>query len=213
MEPRPLALLSVCLTSSMFLLALGAEPPIVSVSEACTVEDGTKVRAVGVVTRLWVYESGYECLLLADSECGETVRVMCARARSEMPSLWCSVGDSVLAEGHVSRDASETVIFSSSDRVDLVQRAEFVLDVDILSIHWRLFEHDRFNISGVAVPGAADGTWCLGSDEGETVISMRFTQPCEALSAGCELTVDCTLLVDTETMTICLLVWTAEANR
>jgi hypothetical protein len=213
LEPRTLAVISICLTSSLSLLALSAEPPSVSVAEACAMEDGAKVRTMGVLTRSWVYESGYEALLLADCEQGDTVRVMCSRGREDMPSQWAAVGDAILVEGRVSRDASETLIFSSSDRVDLVQKAEFVMNVDILSIHWRLFEHDRFNISGVAVPGAADGEWLLGDDDGSCVISVRMDDPCEALRPGDRLTLDCTLLVDTETMMIFLRVWAAELRQ
>ena len=210
LEPRAISLLSICLTSSLFLLAINSEPPSVSVSEACAMEDGAKVSATGVLTRLWVYESGYEGLLLADCEQGDTVRVMCSKGRADMPSLWASVGDAVRVEGHVSRDAYETIIFSSSDRVGLVQRAEFVLDVDILSLHWRLFEFDRFNISGVAVPGGVDGEWFLGNGDGSMVISMRLDEARVDLRPGDRLALDCTLLVDTETMTIFLRVWTAE---
>ena len=210
LEPRTLTLLSICMTSSLFLLAINAEPPSVSVSEVCTMEDGAKVRTTGVLTRLWVYESGYEGLLLADCERGDTVRVMCSNGRADMPSRWVSVGDAVQVEGHVSRDAFEAVIFSSSDRIDLVQRAEFVLDVDILALHWRLFESDRFNISGVAVAGDVDGEWLLGGGDGSTVISIRLDEACMDLCPGDRLALDCTLLVDTETMTIFLHAWAAE---
>lgn len=205
-------MLSICLTSSLFLLALGADPPSVSVAEACDMEDGARVRTTGVLTRLWVYESGYEALLLADCEQGDTVRVMCSRGREDMPSRWAAVGDAILVEGHVARDAYETVIFSSSDRVDLVQRAEFVMDVGILSMHWRLFEYDRFNISGVAVPGVAEGEWLLGDDDGPCVISVKMDEQCDALRPGDRLTLDCTLFVDTETLTIYLRVWAAERH-
>lgn len=206
-DPRAVAVLSSCLTASLLFLALGAEPPLVSVAEAAGAEDGMGVRTSGILASVRIYESGYEALLLTDTGSGEALWAFCAPGMAPMPSAWCSVGDEVLVEGHVARDTEGVRVFTSSDEVECLRKAEFVMDVAHLSVHWRLFEYDRFNITGRAVPGDAPGTWLLTDEAGTHSITLALDRTSTGFESGDRLTIDCTLYVDDRTMTVLLRAW------
>jgi hypothetical protein len=202
-------LLLVSAMSSALLAASMALPPAVSVEECASLEEGTPVRVVGVVSYLRSYDSGTEVVTLVDRGGGSEARVICSPSRAPSLCSILSIGDLVRVEGEVSHDSSITVIFALRDGVSVLARSELTLSVEFLCDNWRLFEYDRFNISGEVVDDA--GASFLQSFGGERRIALRFTESAEPVSDCGKVIVDCTLFVDLRSMVIFLRAWALRA--
>lgn len=206
---RIACLLLVATLSSALLAASAAVPPTVDINGCLAVEEGTPVRVVGVVTALRSYDSGTEVVTLVD-RCGEAeVRVICTQTRAPALCTHLSIGDLIVVEGAVARDASSTIVFASRDKVSLLCHSEFVLSVEFLCDNWRLFEFDRFNVTGGLEH--SDGSTSLRSLSTDHGISLHLPNDPPTDLAGGIVLVDCTLLVDLRSMTIYLQAWSLHA--
>jgi hypothetical protein len=191
--------------SSALLVSSTALAPSVTVEECASMEEGTPVRVVGVVSFLHIYDSGTEVMTLVDLDGGSEVRVVCPPSAASAVCSVLSIGDLARAEGEVSHGSSITTIFASHGGVSLLSRAEMTLSVEFLCDNWRIFEHDRFNISGEVVIDAT--AFYLQGFGGGHRIALRFGEDAGPVSAGCRVVVDCTLLVDLESMVLFLRAW------
>jgi hypothetical protein len=199
------AVFTVCLATLLWA-ASTSSPPTLSVSEVPSAGDGTVVRVFGVVADIRVYDSGYTSVLLADHVTGATVHVVLPPSSNAVLGAM-AVGDQVLAEGTTSLDHTGVTVFADGNRVEVMSRAAFTMSVEFLCSHWQLFEFDRFNVSGSATFEAGEDYWWLSDPYSGHRI--RAT-PCDALrdtDNGATVLVDCTLMVDLRTMTICLRTW------
>ena len=184
-----------------------ASPPLLRVSEVANAGDGTAVRVYGVVADIRLYDSGYTSVLLADHVTGVTVQVILPPSRPEAVLGEISIGDLVLTKGTTSLEPAGAAVFADRSAVEVLSRAAFTMSVEFLSAHWRLFEFDRFNISGrISTEGDEGFHWLVDPVSGHRI---RVT-PCEGwLSpyANARVLIDCTLIVDLRTMTIYLKAW------
>lgn len=196
--------------SSALLAASAAVPPTVEVMECLAVEEGTPVRVVGVVTAHHTYDSGTEVVTMVDRCGGAEVRAICSPTRAPALCTLLSIGDLIRVEGAVARDASSTIVFASRDKVSLLCHSEFVLSVEFLCDNWRLFEFDRFNVTG-GLERSGDSLF-LRSLSNERGISLRLPEGLSTDLIGELVFVDCTLLVDLQSMTIFLQAWSLHAT-
>jgi len=195
--------------SSALLVASAALPPTVGVKECLAVEEGTPVRVVGVVTALRSYDSGTEVVTMVDRCGGAEIRAICSPTRAPARCTFLSSGALIGVEGAVARDASSAIVFASRDQVTLLCHSEIVLSVEFLCDNWRLFEFDRFNVTG-GLERSGDSTF-LRSLSNERGISLRLPKDLSTDFVGGIVIVDCTLLVDLQSMTIFLQAWSLHA--
>jgi hypothetical protein len=202
----PAAVFTVCLATLLWAASTSC-PPLLSVSEVPGAGDGTVVRVFGVVADIRVYDSGYASVLLADHVTGATIRVMLPPSSSWVVLDVVAIGDQMFAEGTTSLDPAGTTVFADGNRVEVMSRVAFTMSVEFLCSHWQLFEFDRFNVSGSVTFEADEDYWWLSDPySGHRIRAM----PCDTLrdaDDGATVLVDCTLLVDLRTMTICLRTW------
>ena len=181
------------------------------VNECLALEEGTPVRVVGVVTAHRSYDSGTEVVTMVDRCGGAEVRAICSPTRTPALSTLLSIGDLIRVEGAVARDASSAIVFASRGKVSLLCHSEFVLSVEFLCDNWRLFEFDRFNTTG-GLERSGDSTF-LRSLSNERGISLRLPNGLSTDLVGEIVIVDCTLLVDLQSMTIFLQAWSVHAAK
>ncbi|HIH01006.1 TPA: hypothetical protein HA259_02825 [Thermoplasmata archaeon] len=186
---------------SALALASQTAPPTVEVRDCLTVETGAPVIVLGIVVDMRAYDSGTEALTILDRAGGPRVKVVCLSGVASPLSERLVIGDLVRVEGEVSRDASDTVVFTTAGQVTQVLRPELVLSVELLCENWRVFEFDRFNISGALV--STDSGYRLQGLSGGHSIELRLSDTLAA-AAGAFVLVDVTLLVDQTSMVIFL---------
>lgn len=208
---RIACLLLVATLSSALLAACAAIPPTVGVQDCLTLEEGTPVRVVGVVSAHRAYDSGTEVVTMVDRYGGAEVRAICSPTRAPALSTLLSIGDLIRVEGSVGRDASSTIVFAPRDRVSLLCRSEFVLSVEFLCDNWRLFESDRFNVTG-KLERSGDAV-VLRNLINERRILLRHSESLSMDLVGETVIVDCTLLIDLHSMTIYIWAWALRAAR
>ena len=156
---------------------------------------------LGIVVDLRSYDSGTETLVLLDRAGGAQLKVVCLPGVAAPLSGRLMIGDLVRVEGDVSRDAFDTVVFTTTGRVTQVLRPELVLSVELLCENWRAFESDRFNISGTLISTGSDRR-LQGLDDAHS-IELRCPDTWAA-TPGARILVDGTLLVDQTSMVIFL---------
>jgi len=144
-----LASVLACILSSTVLLGSSAGPPLVDISVVNTAEDGARVKVLGVLVSLKIYDSGAEGMTLADLEDGSVVRIVCSPLINPQPSTYARVGDEMLVEGAVSQSETGLVIFAGSDDVKVLRESERVLTVRTVSENWVLFEGDMIRVKGI----------------------------------------------------------------
>ena len=194
------ALLAVTLGSAL-VLACDASPPTLEVRECLAVENGTPVLVIGIVVDVRAYDSGTEALELLDRAGGPLISVICLPEAAVSLSGLLMIGDLVRVDGEVSRDAAETIIFTTKGRVTHVLRPQLVLSVELLCENWRVFEFDRFNITGALL--STGNEYRLQGFDGVHSIELRGLAACP-LSSGTSVIVDGTLLVDKSSMVMFL---------
>jgi hypothetical protein len=206
-DSRPLAAVFTVSLATMLWAASAASPPLLSVSEVPSAGDGTAVRVFGVVADIRVYDSGYASILLADHVTGATAHLILPPSESYTVLGAMTIGDQVLAEGTTSLDPSGATVFADCSDVEILSRAEFTMDVEFLCSHWRLFEFDRFNVTGSVTYEADEGYWWLSDPYSGHRIRAIACDELRDTGNGASVLVDCTLIVDLRTMTICLRTW------
>jgi len=167
------------------------------------------VRVVGVVTAHRSYDSGTEVVTLVDRCGGAEIRAICSPTRAPALCTLISIGDLIRVEGAVARDASSVIVFASRDTVSLLCHSEFVLSVEFLCDNWRLFEFDRFNVTG-GLECSGDSLFLRSLSNGRG-ISLHLPEGLSTGLLGEAVIVDCTLLVDLQSMTIVLQAWALHA--
>ena len=177
------------------------------VSDLRGVEDGTIIRTSGIVTELREYETGSTSILLADYYSGDTIRVLLLASLADASASDMSIGDEILVRGVISVEAAQPVVFAEGGGVSILSKAGYSLSVEIVCTHWRLFEYDRFNVSGVvAIEQNPETIWLTDPLSGHR-IRLLPSSLSEFATTGSQVVVDCTLLMDMRTMSFHLNVW------
>lgn len=157
----------------------------------------------GILVALWCHDSGYETLVVADPLTGDTMRVVCAPGIRLMPSCCTSIGDLIRVLGEMrSYDASAT-LYTSSDRVWLLERSGAALEFSTLLEFWYLFEGDRVSIRGVLI-SSPEGSLRLQDPSSERSVALSPCSTVDPSAAGSVVTMDCILRLDEVSMIIVL---------
>jgi hypothetical protein len=167
-------LLSVLLCVMVFF-ASASSTPSVSVSEAQLLDDGQYVRTSGVLVDLIVYDGGAEALIIADVEDGAVLKVISSPGISPQPSRYARIGDEVRALGEVFNSKSSSIIYSDSDRINLMRTSEEVLTMEVLSRYWILFQGDEIRIYGFFVADSSRQTFRLSNPDMSCSIALRVS--------------------------------------
>jgi len=194
-------LLAVALSGIVFAASMAA-PPTLEVEDCLAVEVGTPVRVHGLVVDVRAYSSGTETVTLMDRAGGATLLVVCRPHATIALQTTLEVADLVSVEGEIGRDASGTIIFAQKGAVVPIARGPAAFSVELLCANWKLFEHDRFNVSGLLVEQY--GSLYLSSLGGERMVTVRCDRELAAPYLGAFVTVDCVLRVDERTLHIYL---------
>lgn len=205
--------LLIAALATLLVLSSQALPPLVRVEDVRTLDDGSTARVYGVVVAMFRWDSGDTRLLLADHETGSTVEVLAEPAGSPAPMQSLRIGDRVLVEGRTAGSGSAYRIFTTDDGIELLAQAEHALTVDYLCDNWRLFEYDRFNISGTIHRSAAFTEDRLMSPSSGRSIRIVLPPEGHVEDSGTQVTVDCTLQVDLDTMTLFLRAWSLDTGN
>jgi hypothetical protein len=144
-----LALVLIVLFGSIALLGASSATPRVEISQIPSVDDGTSVAVSGILVDFRSYDAGVENLVLVDPRSGATIKILCYKGIGPPPSRYAAIGDELLIRGEVSQYKSSPTVFTDSEGVSVLKKAEFVLTVKLLSANWVLFEGDEFVIRGV----------------------------------------------------------------
>jgi hypothetical protein len=148
-DQRIIALLLACLLCSVAMLGNDSSPPEVAISQIPRLEDGLDVRIAGLMVDLYEYESGVESFVLASPDGGNTVKVVSSPAARPQPSEYADFGDRLCVIGEISKTGLVATLFTSSDKVSVIQESEDALTVDILARNWNLFEGDCIRVGGI----------------------------------------------------------------
>jgi hypothetical protein len=202
----PILVVTLC---AALLAASAATPPTLEVTDCLTVESGTPVRVIGVVIDVRSYDSGTETLTLMDRDGGESIRVICLPCDTISLEARLEVAALGRVDGEVVRDASDTVIFAPKGGVTPLARSQFTLSTDILCENWRLFEFDRFNVSGELVKHA--DTLYLKGISSDHLITVRCRHDDLSCYLGQVVTLDCRLFVDQDVLVVYLWVYDVSA--
>ncbi len=172
-DTRVIAGLLSALLASMILLASASSTPSVRISEITLLDDGQDAFTSGVLVDIKVFDGGSEALLLTDDADGSVLRVISSPGIKQQPSGYLDIGDEVRVLGEVSNSRVLSIMYSSSDRIDLIRASENVLTVEILSRSWLLFQGDELRISGVLATYATSETLRLFDPDMDHSISLR----------------------------------------
>ena len=195
------------LLATLLWLSAQTGAPMLRVSDLRSVEDGTIIRTSGIVAELREYETGSTAISLADHCSGDIVRVLLLTPLADASATDLSIGDEILVRGMVSVEAARPIVFAEGGGVSILSKARYSLSVELICTHWRLFEYDRFNVSGiVAIEQNPERTWLTDPLSGHRIRISSLALP-ELAAAGSQVIVDCTLLMDMQTMSFHLNVW------
>ncbi|UCE46000.1 MAG: hypothetical protein JSU93_03825 [Methanobacteriota archaeon] len=204
---RALGAMFAVFLAALLWLSAQAGAPMLCVSDLRGVEDGTIIRTSGIVAELREYETGSTSILLADHSSGDTVRVLLLTPLASTSASDVSIGDEILVRGVISVEAARPVVFAEEGGVSILSKARYSLSVELICTHWRLFEYDRFNVSGiVAIEQDPESAWLTDPLSGHRIRLSSQPLP-EIVAAGSRVIVDCTLLMDMRTMSFHLNVW------
>ena len=151
------ALLSVLL-GIMVSLASTSSTPSVRISELSSLDDGQDAVTSGIVVDICIFDSGAESLRLTDDTDGAVLTVISQPGIRPQPSSYVDIGDEIRVLGEVSNSRVMSIMYSSSDRINLRRASEYVLTVEILSRDWLLFQGDEFRICGRLARDASNET-------------------------------------------------------
>jgi hypothetical protein len=168
-----IATLLSALLGAMVLLASASSTPSVRISEISLLDDGQEAITSGILVDLRVFDSGAEALLLTDDADGAVLKVISSPGIRPQPSSYVDIGDEVRVLGEVSNSRVLSIMYSSSDRVNLRRASEYVLTVEILSRNWLLFQGDEFRICGLLAVDASNETLRLSDSDTDHSISLR----------------------------------------
>jgi hypothetical protein len=188
----------------MMLLSWSARAPCLEVSSLSGMDDGQTVLIRGLLVDLWVNDGGSESLVLADREDATSVWVFVSQALRPQPSSYAHVGDELRVCGNLAISRSGMSLYSDSDSVVLLTRAEQVLTVGMLSSHWELFLGDDISVSGVLLQPVASAGPRLFDNDLEHSISLGLDDGWDAQLLGQSVTVVGMLVIDENSMALVL---------
>jgi len=149
LDEKAVAIILVCILSSIILLGTSGGPPLVEISDVQTIEDGMTVKVVGSLVDLRTYDSGSESMIIASLNDRTTIKVVSTPGVKPQPSAYAHVGDELQIDGEIGNSGTVPVIFTTSDDVTRLRRSEQVLTVEVVSNNWLLFEGDVIRIKGI----------------------------------------------------------------
>ena len=209
-SPKVICPILVAGLISMLITAIQATPPAVGVDQLSTLESGSPVRVHGIVADVFLSDSGYTKILLADAVSGALAEVWSeptTGGESLREACRVRIGDKVLVEGRVSATQPAPVVFTTNGQVSVISESHNALTVDYVCENWRLFEGDRLNISGCVTFSESPPSLRLCDEAGRHSIRIELLPRCEPLPFESSVVLDCALLADLETMTLFLSVW------
>jgi len=201
---RVLAFILLAVLAGMMLLSWSARMPCLEISALPGIDDGQVVLVRGLLVDLWVNDGGSESLVLADREGAISVWVFVIQAIRPQPSSYAHVGDELRVAGNLALSRSGMSLYSDSDSVVLLARAEQVLTVRTLSSHWELFLGDEVSVSGVLMQAVASSGPRLFDSDMEHSLSLGLDDGWDDQLLGRTVTVVGTLVFDEESMSIVL---------
>ncbi len=199
---RTLALMFAAVLSILVVISSCSTTPFVGLDQIPALDEGTTVRLSGLLVGLSINDGGSEDIILLDPSKQVTAKAICMPGSRPLPSRYVSIGDELRVTASTSGKGS-SVVFTSSDDVDVSSESDAVLTVKILASNWALFEGDRFRISGVVMVGSAGG-FLLADPDLEHSISLRPENGDANDYLGKSVVADASLRVDASTMTLYL---------
>jgi len=204
-DHRILVAILALLLSAMLLLVSTASPPVIPIGQVFSFDDGSVIVLIGVIVDMFLRDGGAENLVLADITDGATVRIYCNPGLHEQPSHFLSIGDEARVQGEVSSSGSSPVLFTTSDGISLLRRAESVLSMETLCRNWALFEGDSFKTNGVVITGEVTGSYRLSDPEIKHSVLLRSDHTELAGYVGKRVTITAVLRLDPDTMSLVLM--------
>jgi hypothetical protein len=201
LDDRSVGVLAIGMLSSMVLLASSSCPPSVTVSDLWSLGADSPLTVSGILVSLHAYESGTEILVISD-ECGSpTVRVICSPGPGPPPSARGSLGDLLLISGRCVFVNGTPAMYCAYTDVEVLRESEEVLTVALLCAAWDLFLGDEISVGGVSEEDLAGRLWLRDADGGCRILMVLTggTSP----RVG-NVVAECTLVLDTDTMSFVL---------
>lgn len=137
--------------SSMTVLSLTSDAPLVDLSAVGLMGDGQEILTRGVLADLHRYDSGLEALVVAAPDGQGTLKAYVSQGLKPSPSAYARIGDTLRLHGRVSNSGREAVLYCDSDSVLVEARAESALTLDTLSRMWPLLLGDEIRLRGIIV--------------------------------------------------------------
>lgn len=200
-DDRLASVLAVGFLSSLVLLSSSAAPPSLTVAELWGLGGDSALTVSGVLVSLRSYESGSEVLVISDEGGSPTVRVVCTTGPGPSPGEISSIGDLLSVSGECVFEDGVPSVFCRYGDVRLLRRCQDVLTVSLLSASWQLFEGDRVSVRGVCGVDP-HGALRLADADGGCSIAMLLDQGVAPVCG--EVVADCTLVLDTSTVSLVL---------
>jgi hypothetical protein len=201
---RVLAFILMAVLAGMMMLSWSARMPCLEISSLPGLDDGQTVLVQGLLVDLRVNDGGSESLVLADREGAASVWVFVSQAIRPQPSSYAHVGDELRVVGSLALSRSGMSLYSDSDSVVLLARAEQVLTVGGLSSHWELFLGDDISVSGVLMQTVASSGPRLFDIDMERSLSLSLDGGWDDQLLGRTVTVIGRLVLDEESMSLVL---------
>lgn len=199
--------LAIASLSSLVMIASDAAPPSLHVDDVVHADAGSLIRVCGVAVSVRIWDDGGARLLLADHLSGSTLTVSVKPSPTGGVRDHLHIGDLIRVEGRLFADAGALTLFATASGVTILAASECTLTVDYLCDNWRLFEYDRFNISGVLDRDNVSGIVRLMNPQGDRGILVKCAHDYATSLYNGLVTVDCTLCVDVSTLTMYLRAW------
>jgi len=201
---RVLAFILMAVLAGMMMLSWSARMPCLEISSLPGLDDGQTVLVRGLLVDLRVNDGGSESLVLADREGAASVWVFVSQAIRSLPSSYAHVGDELRVVGNLALSRSGMSLYSDSDSVVLLARAEQVLTVGALSSHWELFLGDDISVSGILMQTVASSGPRLFDIDMERSLSLSLDGGWDDQLLGRTVTVIGRLVLDEESMSLVL---------
>jgi hypothetical protein len=171
--PRIITTILSVLLGGMVLLSSTSSAPFVRISEISLLDDGQEAATSGILVDIWVFDGGTESLLLTDVANGAVLKVISSPGVKPQPSSYLDIGDEVRIMGEVSNSKGLSIMYSSSDRINLKSASEYVVTVELLSRSWRLFQGDEFRVCGLLEADASNESLRLFDTDMDHSIALR----------------------------------------
>jgi len=201
-----MALAFASVLSVMILLSSCSSPPAVPLSRLSSVDEGTEIRALGLLVDLWVRDDGSERLVLAEPQARAMLTVICSPGVREQPSAYARIGDQLEVTGELFHARSTPTIYVRSDDVRMLRPSESVLTVGILASDWRLFEGDEMRIRGFLQKDWLTGGYRLFDSSKEHGIALEYGGEDIAPLLGHEVLIEGVLRFDTSSMSLVIII-------